>query len=75
MLRIILASGFKAFEQSFTQVPTLVGSAHGVVLEVGPGGERKWNVFDAAPENEAHRIEQQNQQQHAGNDPVRDYFL
>ncbi|KAI7363490.1 putative serine/threonine-protein phosphatase [Hortaea werneckii] len=46
------------------------------VLEVGPGGERKWNVFDAAPENEAHRIEQQQQQQqHAGNDPVRDYFL
>jgi len=46
------------------------------VLEVGPGGERKWNVFDAAPENDAHRMEQQQQQQqHAGNDPVRDYFL
>lgn len=46
------------------------------VLEVGPGGERKWNVFDAAPENEVHRLEQQQQQQqHAGTDPVRDYFL
>ncbi|TKA37002.1 putative serine/threonine-protein phosphatase C22H10.04 [Friedmanniomyces endolithicus] len=45
------------------------------VLEVGPGGERKWNVFDAAPENEAHRLEQQQQQQHAGSDPVKDYFL
>ena len=45
------------------------------VLEVGPGGERKWNVFDAAPENDAHRAEQQNQQQNAGNDPVKDYFL
>lgn len=46
------------------------------VLEVGPGGERKWNVFDAAPENEVHRLEQQQQQQqHAGSDPVRDYFL
>ena len=46
------------------------------VLEVGPGGERKWNVFDAAPENDAHRMEQQQQQhQNAGNDPVRDYFL
>lgn len=46
------------------------------VLEVGPNGERKWNVFDAAPENEQHRLEQQQQQQqHAGNDPVRDYFL
>jgi len=43
-------------------------------LEVGPNGERKWNVFDAAPENEAHRAEQQQQQQF-GNDPVRDYFL
>ncbi|KAF1821788.1 Metallo-dependent phosphatase [Dissoconium aciculare CBS 342.82] len=45
------------------------------VLEVGPGGERKWNVFDAAPENEVHRLESQQQQQQAGNDPVRDYFL
>lgn len=47
------------------------------VLEVGPGGERKWNVFDAAPENEVHRLEQQQQQQqqHAGSDPVKDYFL
>ena len=45
------------------------------VLEVGPGGERKWNVFDAAPENDAHRAEQQNQAQHTGNDPVKDYFL
>ena len=45
------------------------------VLEVGPFGDRKWNVFDAAPENEAHRLEQQNQQQHAGSDPIKDYFL
>jgi serine/threonine-protein phosphatase PPG1 len=45
------------------------------VLEVSPTGERKWNVFDAAPENEVHRIEQQNQHNNAGSDPVRDYFL
>lgn len=45
------------------------------VLEVSPTGERHWNVFDAAPENEVHRIEQQNQHNNPGSDPVRDYFL
>lgn len=46
------------------------------VLEVGPFGDRKWNVFDAAPENDAHREQQQQQQQqHAGSDPMKDYFL
>ena len=43
------------------------------VLEVSDGGERFFNVFDAAPENDVHRQEQQAQQQ--GKEVVTEYFL
>ncbi|KAL7411231.1 Metallo-dependent phosphatase [Mrakia frigida] len=41
------------------------------ILEVGPGGERKWNVFQAAPENE---IDGPNQAASQMGKPVQ-YFL
>jgi serine/threonine-protein phosphatase PPG1 len=48
------------------------------VLEVSDTGDRYFNIFDAAPENDVHRGEQQAQQQ-AGKDgqggPVIEYFL
>jgi len=42
------------------------------VLEVSDNGERFFNVFDAAPENDAHRQEQQALQ---GKEVVTEYFL
>lgn len=44
------------------------------VLEVSDNGERKFNVFDAAPENDVHRAEQQQQQQQ-GKEIQTEYFL
>ena len=44
------------------------------VLEVSDTGERYFNIFDAAPENDIHRGEQQAQQKD-GQSPVIDYFL
>ncbi|KAH1480179.1 hypothetical protein KXX26_008940 [Aspergillus fumigatus] len=46
-----------------------------IVLEVSDTGERYFNIFDAAPENEIHRGEQQAQQNKDGQSPVIDYFL
>jgi len=43
------------------------------VLEVSDTGELFFNVFDAAPENESHRQEQQAQQGKEG--VVTEYFL
>ncbi|EOD46605.1 putative ser thr protein phosphatase protein [Neofusicoccum parvum UCRNP2] len=43
------------------------------VLEVSDTGERFFNVFDAAPENDVHRAEQQQQQQ--GKEVQTEYFL
>ncbi|KGO65236.1 Serine/threonine-specific protein phosphatase/bis(5-nucleosyl)-tetraphosphatase [Penicillium italicum] len=48
------------------------------VLEVSDTGERFFNIFDAAPENDAHRLEQLGQQQQQikdGSGPMVDYFL
>ena len=47
------------------------------VLEVSNTGERYFNVFDAAPENDMHRGEQQQQQNQAkdGQGVVVEYFL
>ena len=47
------------------------------VLEVSDSGERYFNIFDAAPENnDIHRGEQQAQQQGKdGQNPVSEYFL
>ena len=47
------------------------------VLEVSDSGNRFFNIFDAAPENDAHRAEQQQQQQPGkdGQGPVIEYFL
>jgi serine/threonine-protein phosphatase PPG1 len=46
------------------------------VLEVSDTGERYFNIFDAAPENnDIHRGEQQAQQPKDGQNPVIDYFL
>jgi len=42
------------------------------VLEVSDNGDRKFNVFDAAPENDVHRAEQQQQQ---GKEIQTEYFL
>lgn len=44
------------------------------VLEVGDKMERFFNIFDAAPENDVHRSEQQ-AQQNRDSQPVIDYFL
>ena len=41
-------SAFKAFEQSFTSVPSLVASASGIVLEIGPGVGTQLSRFDKA---------------------------
>ncbi|KAJ6081165.1 hypothetical protein N7499_006039 [Penicillium canescens] len=45
------------------------------VLEVSDTGERFFNIFDAAPENDVHRNEQQAQQTKDGPSPIVDYFL
>lgn len=45
------------------------------VLEVSDQGERFFNVFDAAPENDLHRGEQQNQPSQDGQGVVVEYFL
>ena len=45
------------------------------VLEVSDQGERFFNVFDAAPENDLHRGEQQNQPSQEGQGVVVEYFL
>lgn len=45
------------------------------VLEVSDTGERYFNIFDAAPENDVHRNEQQAQQTKDGPSPIVDYFL
>jgi serine/threonine-protein phosphatase PPG1 len=42
---------------------------------VSDSGERFFNVFEAAPENDIHRGEQQAQQSKDGQNPVIDYFL
>jgi serine/threonine-protein phosphatase PPG1 len=43
---------------------------------VSDSGERFFNVFEAAPENDIHRGEQQQAQQSKdGQNPVIDYFL
>jgi serine/threonine-protein phosphatase PPG1 len=44
------------------------------VLEVSDTGERFFNVFDAAPENELHRAEQQHDGK-GGQGVVVEYFL
>jgi serine/threonine-protein phosphatase PPG1 len=43
------------------------------VLEVSDTGERFFNVFDASPDNDLHRAEQQQQQQ--GKEVTTEYFL
>lgn len=49
------------------------------VLEVSDAGDRFFNIFDAAPENDLHREQQQLQQQQQqgkdGMNPIADYFL
>lgn len=45
------------------------------VLEVSDTGERYFNVFDAAPENDLHRGEQQQQPNQDGQGVVVEYFL
>lgn len=47
------------------------------VLEVQASGERVFNVFAAAPENDLHKDMQQQQQQDKGPDEnsLPDYFL
>jgi serine/threonine-protein phosphatase PPG1 len=44
------------------------------VLEVGDKMQRYFNIFDAAPENDVHRSEQQ-AQQNRDSQPTIDYFL
>lgn len=45
------------------------------VLEVGEKGERVFNVFEAAPENDVHRMESQQQGAKDGTGAVTEYFL
>lgn len=45
------------------------------VLEVSDTGERFFNIFGAAPENDEHRNEQQTQPNKDGQNPVIEYFL
>ncbi|KAL8872758.1 MAG: hypothetical protein Q9174_001665 [Haloplaca sp. 1 TL-2023] len=45
------------------------------VLEVSDTGERYFNVFDAAPENDVHRSESQQQPNQDGQGVVVEYFL
>ena len=46
------------------------------VLEVGDSGERYFNIFEASPDNDTHRNEQQQQQQGKdGQLHINDYFL
>jgi SAM-dependent methyltransferase len=54
---VVAASGFKAFEGQFTQVPTLVASAHGIVLEVGPGVGTQLDRFDKTKIEHVYGIE------------------
>jgi SAM-dependent methyltransferase len=48
---------FKAFEGSSTSVPSLVASAHGVVLEVGPGGGTQLDRFDKSKIDHVYGVE------------------
>jgi SAM-dependent methyltransferase len=50
-------SGFKAFEGSSTAVPSLVASAQGVVLEVGPGVGSQLDRFDKSKIDHIYGVE------------------
>lgn len=53
----ITGSAFKAFEGSSTPVPSLVASAHGVVLEVGPGIGTQLDRFDQSRIDHVYGVE------------------
>ena len=53
----ITGSAFKAFEASSTSVPSLVASAHGVVLEVGPGVGTQLDRFDKSKIDHIYGVE------------------
>jgi SAM-dependent methyltransferase len=53
----ISGSAFKAFEGSSTAVPSLVASAHGVVLEVGPGAGTQLDRFDKSKIDHIYGVE------------------
>lgn len=53
----IAGSAFKAFEASSTSVPSLVASAHGVVLEVGPGVGSQLDRFDKSKIDHIYGVE------------------
>jgi SAM-dependent methyltransferase len=50
-------SAFKAFEGSSTAVPSLVGSAHGIVLELGPGVGTQLDRFDKSKIEHVYGVE------------------
>lgn len=50
-------SAFKAFEGSSTSVPSLVASAYGVVLEVGPGVGSQLDRFDKSKIDHIYGVE------------------
>lgn len=52
-----IGSAFKAFEGSSTAVPSLVASAHGVVLEVGPGVGSQLDRFDKSKIDHVYGVE------------------
>jgi SAM-dependent methyltransferase len=49
--------GFKAYEGSSTSVPSLVASAYGIVLEVGPGMGSQLDRFDASKVDHIYGVE------------------
>jgi hypothetical protein len=51
------ASTFKNIEGSYTSVPSLVASAHGVVLEVGPGVGTQLDRFDKSKIDHIYGVE------------------
>jgi SAM-dependent methyltransferase len=53
----ITASAFKDFEGSSTSVPSLVASAHGVVIEVGPGVGTQLDRFDKSKIDHIYGVE------------------
>ncbi len=50
-------SSFKAFEGSSTSVPSLVASAHGIVLELGPGVGTQLDRFDKSKIDHIYGVE------------------
>jgi hypothetical protein len=52
-----MGSGFKAFEGLSTSVPSLVASAYGVVLEVGPGVGSQLDRFDKSKIDHIYGVE------------------